>query len=137
MNLELKRIESLDCTPGNLFVDGEAQCYTLEPPRFYQGFENVHQKCCILPGTYEVVLVHSPKFGRVMPLLLNVPGRSAIEIHQGNLVTDTEGCILLGAYRTTLCEITGSVVAFKAVFEKLQAAVAAGEKISITISNPL
>jgi hypothetical protein len=136
MNLVLNRLESTDtCTPGDLFLDGEVQCHTLEPPRYFEGQENVHEKCCILPGTYEVVLVHSQKFGRIMPLLVGVPGRSAIEIHQGNVPEDTQGCILVGAYRTTPCEITGSVVAFKALFQKLQLAVSSGNRIWLQVLN--
>jgi hypothetical protein len=37
----------------------------------------------------------SLKFGRKLPELLNVPDRTAIRIHRGNLVKDTEGCILI------------------------------------------
>lgn len=37
----------------------------------------------------------SPKFG--VTYLLDVPGRSEIILHQGNIATDTHGCILIGS----------------------------------------
>lgn len=56
-------------------------------------------------GTYRCVPYNSPKFGRVWKVL-NVPGRSAILIHKGNLAGDTRkklkthsrGCLLPGWY---------------------------------------
>lgn len=47
-------------------------------------------------GTYELETRKSPSFGRRMVYLKNVPHRSCIMIHPGNLVSDTNGCILLG-----------------------------------------
>ena len=48
-------------------------------------------------GIYRARLYNSPKFGRKVILLSNVPGFDAIEIHVGNDVGDTEGCILVGS----------------------------------------
>jgi hypothetical protein len=60
---------------------------------------NQHNISCILEGIYDVVKYDSPKKGKVF-LLLNVPGRSAVEIHIGNYAAgkkvDTQGCILPG-----------------------------------------
>lgn len=58
---------------------------------------------CIPPGEYDVAWQESPKFGEVYTLQ-DVPGRSHILIHSGNLCgdvqrgykSDVEGCILLG-----------------------------------------
>ena len=134
MQMVLRRLESTQgSTPGQLSIGGAAQCYTLELPRLFEGKENVHQKTCILAGTYEVSLVMSEKFKRIMPLLVGVPERFAIEMHQGNTAADTEGCILVGAYRASLDEITGSAVAFSALFAKMLAATRANEKITIEI----
>ena len=50
----------------------------------------------IIPeGTYELVLTMSPKFGVVLPLLENVPGRSGIRIHTGTKPEHSKGCILV------------------------------------------
>lgn len=47
-------------------------------------------------GKYRVVIVYSPHFKMRVPLLQNVPGYSAIEIHPGNTAKDTLGCLLTG-----------------------------------------
>lgn len=47
-------------------------------------------------GVYELQLTHSSKFGKSLPILLDVPNRDGIRIHAGNYPTDSSGCILLG-----------------------------------------
>jgi len=47
-------------------------------------------------GRYDVRPYSSEKYKKAF-CLSNVPGRSAILIHQGNYEKDTEGCILVGA----------------------------------------
>ena len=50
----------------------------------------------IIPeGTYELTLTMSPKFGKVLPLLGNVPGRSGIRIHTGTKPEHSKGCVLV------------------------------------------
>ena len=50
----------------------------------------------IIPeGRYELVLTMSPKFGVVLPLLENVPGRSGIRIHTGTKPEHSKGCVLV------------------------------------------
>ncbi|MGI6222015.1 MAG: DUF5675 family protein [Prevotella sp.] len=100
MLLILKRYyESEEMTLGNLYVGGTVNllCQTLEPgiplkkdPYGCKG----HKR--IMAGKYRVVNYKSPRFKRWLPLLLNVPHRSAIEIHAGNEPQDTRGCILVG-----------------------------------------
>ena len=47
-------------------------------------------------GTYTVRRTWSPRYGRQMPEVLEVPGFRGIRIHSGNDAGDTEGCILPG-----------------------------------------
>lgn len=51
-------------------------------------------------GLYRVVVGKSPKFKRDLPLIFNdqlgVPARRGIRIHEGNIVQNTKGCILVG-----------------------------------------
>lgn len=68
--------------------------YTLERP----WLDNKRSVSCIPKGEYEVepndTLAH-PNTYRV----LNVPNRDGILIHIGNLVSHSEGCILVGKSR--------------------------------------
>lgn len=89
---------------GNLYVDGQFFCNTLEDQNRdlnkngrFDGLEKkVYAETCIPFGRYEVVVSMSPKFGRELPLLLNVPEFEGIRIHRGNTTKDTAGCILVG-----------------------------------------
>ena len=94
MNLKLIRnILTPKSAKGVLSVDGEFECYTLEdPPRE----EKIPGITGISAGTYEIVLNWSPKFKRIMPLLLGVRDFSGIRIHSGAVPEHTEGCILVG-----------------------------------------
>lgn len=74
---------------GRLFVDDVFFCHTLEPPR-------TGEHPCIPQGHYKVEMYPSGKFHALRPILLNVPGRSGILIHEGNFPRDTMGCILVG-----------------------------------------
>lgn len=55
-------------------------------------------------GTYRVKVTYSPKFKRDVPIVYNaeVPESRGIRIHEGNIVQNTKGCILVGnwAYLT-------------------------------------
>lgn len=95
MNLQLKRVhKDATATSGVLYVDGKFECYTLELPN------------PIPAGVYDLLLTVS---GRAMnhtlwtpdpqfrlPELMNVPNYTAIRIHAGNTVANTQGCILVG-----------------------------------------
>ncbi|MCM1260524.1 MAG: DUF5675 family protein [Staphylococcus sp.] len=84
-----------DYTIGKLFVNGEYFCDTLEDTVRPEG-EKIPGKTAIPYGTYDVILTMSPKFKRVLPLLLNVPNFEGIRIHNGNSASDSSGCILVG-----------------------------------------
>lgn len=89
---------------GNLYVDNQFFCNTLEDQNRdlnkngkFDGLERkIPNETCIPFGKYEVVVNMSPKFGRELPLLLNVPEFEGIRIHRGNTTKDTAGCILVG-----------------------------------------
>jgi len=119
MKLVLQRQPSTaHSTSGILSVDGVFECYTLEEvvrPRKLPGIT------AIPAGAYPVVLTTSVRFGRVMPLLQNVPGFSGVRIHTGNTASDTEGCILVGASEGVNFLGT-SRPAFYRLFPKLRAA---------------
>ena len=113
-------------TTGELYIDGQPHMWTLELPD-----KNGLPGSCIPQGIYPVVAYLSPKFGRTMPLLQNVPGRSEIEMHWGNTAEDTNGCILLGRTRDT-DYIGESRMAFDSFWERFMPALAK-EGVSIEI----
>ena len=82
-------------TTGELLIEGEHFCYTLEDP----WINNAPNISCIPEGQYFVKLLYSPHFGRPYPHILGVPGRTGILIHSGNTDADTQGCILVGDHR--------------------------------------
>lgn len=47
------------------------------------------------PLTYKIAVTMSPKFGRLLPLLQQVPNRSGIRFHRGCRPEHSEGCILV------------------------------------------
>lgn len=120
-------------TTGKLLVDEEFECYTLEDTMRDPGVK-IYGKTAIPPGRYRVVLAWSPKRGRKVPYLLNVPNFTAIQIHVGNTEDDTEGCILVGKYRI-LNKTLMSRVAYNALYEKIELAQNMGEKIWITVTG--
>lgn len=102
MHLELYRVRFLDNrTVGQLYVDGEFVCFTLEdkvrevPGQAVEKWK-IQGETAIPQGSYKVVMERSPKFGPDTITLRNVPGFSYIRVHAGNTEKDTEGCILVG-----------------------------------------
>lgn len=105
-------------TTGKLFIDGKLFCYTLEDTVRPQGVK-VDGATAIPPGTYRVIISMSPRFKRLMPLLLDVPGFTGVRIHAGNRAEDTEGCILVGFERLPSGVISKSKLAFQGLMERL------------------
>jgi len=90
--VDLIRIEQgEDGTFGVLRINGRAWCVTLEPP----DNNNARSISRIPRGEYVCRRVRSPRFGTAFEVA-DVPGRSHILLHPGNVVRDTQGCVLLG-----------------------------------------
>src|SRR5690348_11501219 len=98
MNLRLIREPSLmGTTLGVLFVDGRFRAFSLEDEI---SDVKVPGQTCIPAGRYQILLTWSPKFNKVLPELMNVPGFTGVRIHAGNTKADTAGCVLLGVQRS-------------------------------------
>lgn len=94
MKLKLQRIfKGKNYTIGSLFIDGEFFSNTLEDA---VRDKKIKHETAIPAGTYEVKLTLSARFGKILPILLNVPNFEGIRIHAGNTISDTSGCILVG-----------------------------------------
>lgn len=93
MFLRLVRIsESGEGTFGALKLNERPFCVTLEPPDRL----NEVQVSQIPAGQYICKRVKSPKFGDTWEVT-NVPHRSNVLIHAGNVVEHTAGCIIVGS----------------------------------------
>jgi hypothetical protein len=115
--LELIRRRFTDqSTIGDLYFEGARECYILEPPK--RGLK----PCCIPVGRYEIRLTHSEKFGVLMPILCDVPGRQGIRIHPGNHPKDTLGCLCPGSGAPGFDFVADSTVTYEALLEKLKRA---------------
>ena len=139
-------------TIGNLYVDGEWFCNSLEDkdrglsqtmPLEEIKETKVYGETAIPTGRYEVRMdIVSPKyngvkwykdnFGGRMPRLENVKGFSGILIHSGNTALDSNGCILVGMNKAK-----GKVLDSRATFQKLwkvlEQARKAGKTIYLTV----
>ncbi len=76
--------------------DGKAVCGCLR----FEGREiaTLENADYIIPnGTYEVRVTWSPRFKRMLPLVMQVPGRSGIRFHRGTRPEHSKGCILVSA----------------------------------------
>lgn len=106
MKIKLVRIAFKDTyTIGKLYVDGVYVCDTIEDKdrglTDDMSLEDIvsrkkYGETAIPYGTYKVKITYSPKYKRMMPLLLGVKGYSGIRIHSGNTAKDTLGCIIVG-----------------------------------------
>ena len=73
----------------------------------------------IIPcGTYPVHVTWSPKFKRMLPIVLNVPGRSGIRVHRGTKPEHSRGCILVSAAMEQ--ELTAKWLALQASNEPIE-----------------
>tara|TARA_R110000824_G_scaffold89108_3_gene218735 strand:- start:952 stop:1386 length:435 start_codon:yes stop_codon:yes gene_type:complete len=112
---------------GDLFINGEFFCYTLEDEKRADGVK-VYGETAIPTGTYNVLLTKSNRFKRLMPLIVDVPMFRGIRIHGGNTSKDTLGCILV-AFNTDYKKIWGTAEKF------LTKELKEGENITITIED--
>lgn len=120
-------------TGGVLSIDGKFFCYTLEDKdrklEINPG-DKVYGKSAIPRGTYKVVMDYSPKYKKMMPHILDVPGFSGIRFHPGNTIEDTDGCVLLGDKRAY-----NTVIDSKIAFDRFVSVIrVVTEPIQLTIS---
>ena len=128
-------------TIGRLYVNNRFFSDSLEPPSLhltersalgtiliakYKGYR------AIPTGRYRILITRSRRFGRWLPLLMNVKGFEGIRIHPGNKPEDTRGCILLGFNRrkgyvldSTRCVLT--------LVKMMTEAIAKGEKVFVEV----
>lgn len=133
MRLKLVRNPSNDvCTIGKLYVDGKYECFVLED---VVRPSKVHGRTAIPEGSYKIIVTMSPRFKKLLPLLVDVPNYQGVRIHPGNTADDTEGCLLPGLTNPTPYSVGSSGKAFEALMAKLQRAQQSGDNISIEVTH--
>ncbi|MDR2004123.1 MAG: DUF5675 family protein [Prevotella sp.] len=143
MELLLKRkFKGEKYTVGNLYIDGEFFCHTIEdkvrelpekcpdtPKRLVcKCKEKIYNKTAIPAGRYKVTLEESPRFKRILPIIHNVPHFLGILIHTGNTEEHSSGCIIVGK-NTVKGKVLYSKVTMAALMERLEKT----DNITITI----
>ena len=105
-------------TYGVLLNEGIPFALTLERP----WLENMPNVSCIPAGRYRAIRHVSPRFGETF-WIQDVPGRSEILFHKGNIADHSQGCILIGeAFNHVLGEpgITQSAQGFSEFMRLLE-----------------
>lgn len=125
-------------TISELRLDGQLLGYTLEPGP--KSFGHPRKPAGRYPlqlrkegGIYESYRKqYSPDFFVGIPHII-VPGRTFIEVHVGNTISDTQGCSLLGATyegprisASQHYEVRRSKEAFLRIYPKIRDAILAG-----------
>ena len=110
LNIVIDRIEEVEnqCTIGLLTIDNKPIGYTIEP-----AWKNNKKNISSFPkGRYSGFLRYD-KNDQWRIQLKNIKGRSGIQIHIGNTVSETQGCILVGKeLGKQTCTITRSKDAY-------------------------
>ncbi len=133
-------------TIGKFFIDKERFCDTLEPPIRDlkdlnhdndfddEGEGKVYGNTAIPCGRYAVIVSHSPKLKRRLPLLLNVIGFEGIRIHAVATVKNTMACIGIGK-NTKPGRLENGPYYETVLVQKIDEAVKRNEQIFITIKE--
>tara|TARA_R110001632_G_scaffold207909_1_gene332132 strand:+ start:470 stop:892 length:423 start_codon:yes stop_codon:yes gene_type:complete len=84
-----------ESTLGELFINGERICDTLENP----WLDNQRNISCIPEGEYPVRIRYPRESGTrdyLHLLIQDVPNREWVLVHIGNFPSQTQGCVLVG-----------------------------------------
>jgi len=101
MKLTLERkVFNKESTEGNLLIDGEWFCHTIEDvvrakPNEWKSELKVYAKTAIPYGTYPVLVTWSNRFKRMLTGVFNVPDFEGIRIHNGSSEKSSAGCIIV------------------------------------------
>lgn len=132
MKLLLQRHPSTEeCTTGDLYLNGQWYCFTLEDVVRNDKIKGITAIPC---GLYKVTVNWSKRFQRPMPILLDVPKFTGIRIHNGRTADHTAGCILVGQ-ELGKNMILKSKEAYADLFERIKVALNLNESITIEIKN--
>lgn len=105
MNVVIQRTPKGGYTPGTMFINGLFFAHTLEDQdrglRNDMPFDEIKKRkvyglTCIPYGKYKIKITYSPKFRKLMPQIMDVPGFDGIRVHGVRNIDDTYGCPGIG-----------------------------------------
>jgi hypothetical protein len=123
------------CTSGYLAVNDKIICYTLEKP----WKDNINFISSIPPGEYSAKIRYDHQdHWRIE--LKSVPNRTNVQIHIGNQVNESTGCILVGKkLGPDLCSLIDSASAYadlkKAIYDSADIVSPAEKDLKVIIKN--
>jgi Family of unknown function (DUF5675) len=133
MKLELIRTYFPEGTNGELLLNGEKICSTIELP----WKENQSQVSCIPEGNYELRKRYTPRLGKHF-ILMNVPQRSFILMHAANdALKELRGCIAPVSNLTGEGKGSQSRIALAKVVRLVYPELEKGKQILLTIQSKL
>ena len=98
-----------------------------------EGEKKVYAQTAIPYEAYKIELSMSPKFKRLLPLVLDVKHFTGIRIHRGNTAKDSAGCILPGENKVK-GKVINSTKYEIGLIARMERAIKRGEDIQITIT---
>jgi hypothetical protein len=134
-----RKIHNKTSTEGNLLVDANWFCHTIEDvvrakPNEWKPSLKVYGKTAIPYGRYQVLVTYSNRFKRDLTAVLNVPDFEGIRIHNGVNETSSAGCIIV-SYKAAKGKLINERNAMNDLCNKVQAATKAGKKVWLTITD--
>jgi hypothetical protein len=131
MELLIKRTYFEDGTNGELYVNENLQCYSIELP----WLKNERRKSCIPEGTYPVEKRTSEHFGKHL-WIKDVPKRDLILIHAANdALKELLGCIAPVTKLTGHGKGIKSKTQLNTLVKQVYEAIDRGEDVFITIEK--
>jgi hypothetical protein len=134
---QVREVLSKRSTISAIYVGDEKICYCLEDVDRYlevAGNKKIYAQTAIPIGKYEVKITRSPRFKKLLPILLDVPGFTGIRLHPGNDDGDTEGCILPGM-KYMEDWVSDSRIAFNKLYDLIDSNLRKGNIVYWTITR--
>jgi hypothetical protein len=147
--LSTRFLQGENSTISKVTVDGNKQCFFLEDvdrgllaSMTLDEIAHIKKKAitAIPEGRYRVTIAWSPRFKKMMPRILGVPGFDGILMHSGNTHLHTEGCPITGkdyqkSGKDYVIKGGTSKPAYEELLRKIQDAIKAGSQVFITIKS--
>lgn len=131
MVIELLRTYHPKGTNGEIWLNGELLCYTIELP----WLDNLRNISCIPESTYPLFKRYSKRFGWHI-LVEDVPQRSGILFHPANDAgKELRGCIAPVSQLTAIGKGINSRVAFEKLRTRVYAILDQGQQVYLQIEN--